>query len=245
MRSRDPLSRDSRRTVGADYARAAELPTRDALRRRVAYPGSGGTVYIPRPIWEETLEWMRHYGQHASEGLVFWGGVTEGRGSATVTCLVAPNHAAMGGTVKLPPELSRALVRSHRDLDLKLVAQVHSHGGAWVGHSGGDDEHAASFHDGYLSLVVPDFGAGVTRPDECGVHEFRKDLGGFVRLDNAEVQRRLCLEPVLVVLQDGPAPPEPLEMEREPWYRRWWNGWRRRLSTNGSRKPSAGSSARR
>jgi hypothetical protein len=245
MRSPNYLQKDSRRAIGAAYARTEDISTRHAIRRRVPYPGSGGIVYVPQPIWEETLEWIRHYGRHASEGLVFWGGVTDGIGSATVTCLVAPNHAAMGGTVKLLPELSRALVRSHRHLDLKLLAQVHSHDGKWVDHSAGDDEHAASFHDGFLSLVVPDFGSGVTRPNECGVHEFRRDLGRFERLVNAEIQRRLHLEPMFVVLQDGPAPSEPQVKEKDPWYRRWLNGWRRRPSTSGSRKPSAGSSAPR
>lgn len=56
------------------------------------------------------------------------------------------------------------------------VAQVHSHGSDWVGHSPTDDDRAYSQRAGAVSIVVPFH--GTTRPDvvDCGVH-VRTDAG--------------------------------------------------------------------
>jgi hypothetical protein len=76
-----------------------------------------------------------------------------------------------------------------------LIAQLHSHRGR-AGHSLGDDAWATSYHEGFLSIVVPRFGAGVSVPVDCAVLEYRS--GEFVELARDEVARRIRVEPEIV-----------------------------------------------
>jgi hypothetical protein len=93
------------------------------------------------------------------------------------------------------PEEARWLLQTLRARDEKLIAQLHSH--RWLaGHSPGDDTWATSFHEGFLSIVVPHFGAGVSLPVDCAVLEYRS--GQFIGLARAEVARRIQVYPETV-----------------------------------------------
>src|SRR5204862_8073148 len=109
-----------------------------------------------------------------------------------VTGLYRRNHAPQGDRVVVAPEEARWLLRTLRARDEKLVGQLHSHRGL-AGHSPGDDVWATSFHEGFLSIVVPRFGAGVTAPVDCAVLEYRD--GRFVPLGRDEVEQRIRLYP--------------------------------------------------
>lgn len=156
-------------------------------RRRAPYPGTGAPVVVPAEIWTRSVEELRSYAASRSEALVFWGGVVVSA-SVQVTGLYLLRHEAQGGRVRVTPEESRWLLRRLRQRDEKLIAQVHSHPGQAF-HSHGDDERAASFHAGYLSIVAPDFAVPVREIGECEVFESTGDC--FRRLGAAEVRARL------------------------------------------------------
>jgi len=158
-------------------------------RRSIPYPGSGNQVYIPVSVWDQTLEALRYYGKFRSEGLVYWGGIIGGQQESLVTSLLRLNHSPQGGHVRPTEQEMRHLIRTLRERDEKLIAQVHSHPGAAF-HSDGDDANATSYHDGFLSLVIPKYGQGVTSLAECAIYEFR---GEFEHLSNQEVSDRFCL----------------------------------------------------
>jgi hypothetical protein len=88
----------------------------------------------------------------------------------------------------------RALLRALRQRDEKLVAQIHSHPGEAF-HSFGDSQHATSYHPGFISIVLPNFGKGVHSLLDCAVFEFRS---GFEALTHEEIVARFVIQPQIV-----------------------------------------------
>jgi hypothetical protein len=193
-------------------------------RRSVSYPGPGSRFYLPTVIWEGSLQALRRYGGYGSEGLVLWGGVIGGAGDTLVTSLLLLNHPPQGAAVRPTPEAMRAVLRSLSSRDEKLVAQVHSHPDAAF-HSLGDSQRPASFHHGYISIVVPRFGQNTRSLADCAVYEYRE---GFVALVQREVNDRFVVqEQVVHVLPWRHAAPR-----RGPW-----NGLNRILSIIAPKRP--------
>jgi proteasome lid subunit RPN8/RPN11 len=72
------------------------------------------------------------------------------------------------------------------DSNLQLLAQVHSHPGYFVGHSGGDIEGALMPYEGFISIVVPNYAAeGLLPFVKLGVHRF--ECGAFSQLSDEEI----------------------------------------------------------
>jgi proteasome lid subunit RPN8/RPN11 len=165
-------------------------------RRAVPYPGIGSRFYLPRILWENTLDAIRKYGQRDSEGLVYWGGVIGAAGETLVTSLILLNHIPQGGRVQPTADEMRALLRALRARDEKLVAQIHSHEGQAF-HSLGDSQRATSYHPGYVSIVIPWFGQGVRELSDCAVYEFR---GEFEALSREEIAGRFIVHDQVVAL---------------------------------------------
>jgi hypothetical protein len=191
--------------------------------RATPYPSPGYPVRIPDTIWEAALETMRAYatlgvselGEPGSEALVYLGGVVAGN-EMLVTSLCRLNHAPQGDRVVVTREESRWLLQTLRARDEKLVGQLHSHRGL-AGHSPGDDAWATSFHEGFLSIVVPCFGADVAALTQCAVLEYRG--GAFVSLERSEVGQRIRV--AAAIADHGPhRPPIAVRREhREGWWR--------------------------
>ena len=165
-------------------------------RRSVRYPGSGSRFYIPEPIWEETLNAIRRYGIFDSEGLVYWGGIVGATSETLVTSVLILNHLPQGGRVKPTRKEMRNLLRELRRRDEKLVAQIHSHKYSAF-HSLGDNQNATSYHQGFVSLVAPNFGRGVTMPWDCAIYEFE---GEFRPLSSREIRERFKVQKLVVTL---------------------------------------------
>lgn len=161
--------------------------------RAMPYPGPGAKITIPSEVWQRTLETIHRFGDDGAEALVFWGGVVVGR-DLHVTGLYVPSHRPQGARVRLTSEEARWLLRGLRDRDEKLLAQVHSHP-ELAFHSAGDEDRAASFHRGYVSIVVPWYGADIRLFKECAVLEF--DGTEFVELEKDEIRERLRILPLV------------------------------------------------
>lgn len=173
---------------------------RVASRRSIPYPEPGVPVYVPKELWQASLDELRRYATARSEALVFWGGITCG-GQIQVTGLYVLGHSAQGSTVKMTPDETRWLLRELRRRDEKLVAQFHSHPGQAY-HSWGDDARAASFHEGLLSIVAPHYALNAKFPADCAVHEYSG--GAFHLLEPAAVAERLHLQPWTTRLRATP-----------------------------------------
>jgi hypothetical protein len=186
--------------------------------RSVPYPPPGYPVRIGDLIWTGCLETVRAYarlgaerGRRGSEALVYIGGVVAGA-EVIVTGLYRLHHEPQGDRVVVMPEEARWLLATLRGRDEKLVAQLHSHRG-FAGHSHGDDAWATSFHEGFLSIVVPRFGAGVAAPVDCAVLEYRG--GEFVELTRDEVARRIRIDPEIP--ERVPPPVTSAPVKEAPW----------------------------
>lgn len=200
--------------------------TMTTVRRSVPYPGVGSRFYLPLLIWNNTIEALHYYRQYRSEALVYWGGAIGGAGETLVTSLIKLNHIPQGGCVRPKPDEMRALLRTLRARDEKLVAQIHSHPGEAF-HSWGDSQHATSFHLGFISIVLPDFGDGVTTLSDCAVYEFR---GEFVALSPSEIADRFLVHDLVVELAPCVVKTEAdMRMSR-------WSGLSRKLRSIGFKK---------
>jgi hypothetical protein len=82
---------------------------------------------------------------------------------------------------------------------IQRLAQLHTHGGSFIGHSCTDDSSAYSQRVGSVSVVVPRH--AVRRPAlrDCGVH-VREKLG-WRRLSRSEITGIFTIVPTLVRLQ--------------------------------------------
>ncbi len=181
-------------------------------RRAAAYPPAGYVLRLPTVIWEAALAIMRAYatrgaselGEPGSEALVYLAGVVAAA-ELIVTGLYCLDHAPQGDRVVVTPDEARWLLKTLRARDEKLVGQLHSHRSV-AGHSPGDDAWATSFHGGFLSIVVPHFGIGVSVPGECAVLEYRG--GRFVELSDEEIASRVRQYPQIAERKDRAATDE-------------------------------------
>ena len=80
---------------------------------------------------------------------------------------------------------------------LEFIAQVHSHPGTYADHSTGDSQGALMPFEGFVSVVVPNYGRSAIWPlCRCGVHRF--EGGKFRRLSLDEVDQMFHVVPFLV-----------------------------------------------
>lgn len=185
-------------------------------RRAIPYPGAGSRFYISTSIWEQTLLVITRYRAHYSEGLVFWGGIIGATGEVYATTLYIPNHSPQGARARPDVPSMRKMVRSLHARDEKLVAQIHSHPDQAF-HSFGDDENAASYHEGYISIVIPRYGQGIKELNRCGIFEF--DGNSFQKLSNVETKNRFVIQEQVVFLAPW----------KEPIRNKRWKELRRKL----------------
>jgi proteasome lid subunit RPN8/RPN11 len=200
------------------------MPELVRKRRSAPYPGCGATVSVPAEIWDRTLRILGRYGELASEGLVYWGGVVSA-GDLQVTGLYAPDHEPQGAAVRLTSQESRWLVRRLCARDEKLIAQVHSHPGEAF-HSPGDDQHATSFHAGFYSIVVPQCARQVHKISSCAVFEF--DGREFRALEPEDIGQRIKM--LALVEERGNNASERSESTRPSWISTIASSLKRKLS---------------
>jgi hypothetical protein len=124
---------------------------------------------------------------------VFWGGIICADGSAQVSGLYCIDHEPQGWRVGVTQAESRWLLRCLSERDEKLLAQMHSHPREAF-HSEGDNDHATSFHTGYISIVAPNFASRTRKPSHCAVYEYRDER--FERLTEIEVESRIIVHAI-------------------------------------------------
>lgn len=111
-------------------------------------------ITVSSGVVAATLDTLRTCGGGRRECLVYW---TASHGSDAVAAVVHPLHrASRGGVVVDGAWATRFFVVLAQE-GMSAIAQVHSHPGAYVGHSLTDDEHALVSSAGYVSIVIPHF----------------------------------------------------------------------------------------
>src|SRR5437764_899322 len=93
------------------------------------------------------------------EGICFLFGNTDGK---TATCILAvrPNAQTTPGSFHVSASEMAKLVSIATDLRLQIVGQVHTHP-MKAAHSDGDEDGANIRFEGFISIVVPNYGAAL------------------------------------------------------------------------------------
>jgi hypothetical protein len=170
-------------------------PLREQPRRALPEGRLRGNFLVAEAAWQAAERLLPTYrgpdGDH--EGIVF----LFGRRLDSVTLIttsVAPDaeHGSRG--VLCREEHVLAAVRAARESGVALVAQLHSHPGAWTEHSEGDDSLVLMPYEGMLSFVAPRYGHFGLRPvHSLGVHQFQD--GRWVLAAPQSVKEALSLVP--------------------------------------------------
>lgn len=159
-------------------------------------------VLITAGLIEATGRLLRQArtGRRRHEGIVYWAGLGVQQESIVTTC-IAPRATTTPGSFRVSFEANATVVSALCQLELVLLAQIHSHPGSFVDHSCGDDLGAFMPFEGFLSIIVPDFCRRDPWPlTTCGVHQFA--AGAFRRLTNPQIERTFRVLPSICDLRE-------------------------------------------
>lgn len=131
--------------------------------------------------------------------------------SAVVTTVSVPRATLAWGYYDISADQMSEAGKHLRRYGLQRLAQVHTHGGAWVGHSERDDLLSYSHDEGAVSIVVPFHAQWRPALLECGVHVYRD--GTWTELARHEFDEVLRLVPSVISLRRATDTARP---------RRWW-----------------------
>lgn len=162
-------------------------------RRERRVPTGVQRYHIPEAVIEETQRFLRSHGANGHEAYMLWaGGFSEHE--AYVTTCVEPEVPTRPGGVKIPTRKMTQINRALLERDQLLVAQVHSHPGQAF-HSNVDERKAVTFHEGFVSIVVPDYAStSVADLQACGVYRYH--IGqGWRQLTAEETDDMFVIEP--------------------------------------------------
>jgi len=156
-----------------------------------AYFGETDIWRVPKLAISNSLAEMAIDGRNGNEGIVLWLGRDE-HDVAEVTHLVrlrGPLVQKCPDQINIAPALFNEVADIAIENRVRLVGQVHSHGvGYSLALSPTDREYGIQA-PGYLSLVAPDYGTGITPIHDWGVHVFT-DMH-YRRLSKQEAERRI------------------------------------------------------
>lgn len=149
------------------------------------------TLLVPREVLVATWQALATTARRRVEGTVRWAGPARfaSEDIHIVTTVIVPGQIGSAGSFVVPHEAVRRMGGALRDHALMNVAQLHTHPGAWVGHSAWDDAEAYSRRDGALSIVWPQYGELLPSLEMWGVHECQD--GRWVQLFREHLARRI------------------------------------------------------
>jgi hypothetical protein len=131
-------------------------------------------LVLPASIVTESVRLLRRWRKR--ETVIYWVGEAH-PDVAVVTSVVRPRQHNTPGSFHVSSEANADIVVWLCAHQLKLLAQLHTHPGSYVGHSDGDDLGASLAFLGFYSIVVPHYGrSGILPLKQCGVHVFQNSF---------------------------------------------------------------------
>jgi len=126
-------------------------------RRSIPIPDTIGRIFLPLSVLQATDGVMRRCGRERRECYVWWGGYFLPNGSAQIVTALWPDVPTKYGHIHLSHEHLVVLHERLRELDLVLVAELHTHPPGAGGQNDVDAANAVASYRGFISIVVPDF----------------------------------------------------------------------------------------
>lgn len=119
------------------------------------------------------------------EGIVYLIGQTDGA-TSLLAAVVRPRAATTRGSFHVDATAMRPVVEAASAAGLQVVGQLHTHPKEAF-HSPGDEAGALIRFNGFVSIVLPDYGARLPRFDGAAVYMFSSAARRFVQLGPADV----------------------------------------------------------
>ena len=123
--------------------------------------------------------------QKGHEGIAYLYGRTDGYTTVAVGA-IRPNAITTKGSFSVTSVEMARLVREIRSRGLQLISQLHTHPGQAY-HSDGDVEGLKLVCDGYVSVVLPNYGALLPTLQGAVFYVYRRGQG-FQELDAASIK---------------------------------------------------------
>lgn len=114
------------------------------------------------------------------EGIVYLLGQTDGHASLIVTAY-RPQASTNRGSFHVVETAMRPVVEAASTTGLQVVGQLHTHPGDAY-HSAGDETGALIRFNGFVSIVLPDYGTRLPNFDGAALYMFSTDECRFVQL---------------------------------------------------------------
>jgi hypothetical protein len=135
-------------------------------------------IWVPRWVVDRSWALLRQDGRKGVESTVLWGGRRFGS-EAVVMSVIYPcgrDVSFSSGLIKVGVDVTGEMGRWLRSEGQRALVQVHTHPGAWTGHSPTDDEGPIVSAEGFVSVVWPHYASIPPRAvHDMGVHRL---LGG-------------------------------------------------------------------
>jgi proteasome lid subunit RPN8/RPN11 len=107
------------------------------------------------------------------EGIGYLFGLTNGA-TTVVVAAMRPEARTTPGSFNVSSVAMARVVRTASDAGLQVVGQIHTHPDQAF-HSGGDEDGARSVYDGYVSIVVPEYGRLLPSMQGAAFYFYRRD----------------------------------------------------------------------
>lgn len=107
------------------------------------------------------------------EGIAYLLGLTNGISTVVVDAIRPESHTTIGSFSVSSVAMAR-VVRAASNAGLQVVGQIHTHPRAAF-HSDGDDDGARIAYDGYISIVVPNYGRDLPSFRGAAVYFYRNN----------------------------------------------------------------------
>ncbi len=118
------------------------------------------------------------------EGIAYLFGQTDGA-TTIVVGAIRPDASTTMGSFNVTSVAMARVVRAATDAGLQVVGQIHTHPGQAY-HSDGDEDGARIVYDGYVSIVVPEYGRRLPSFDGATIYFYRG--GAFSELTGKAVK---------------------------------------------------------
>jgi len=133
-------------------------------------------VRITPRRWDALIKELRNRGRGTRESGAFLlasAGDHRARTVARVVYFDDVDPTCLTGTITIQSSGFAALSTICNEHGLRVIADVHTHPGAWVEQSDIDQANPMIATRGHVAVIVPNFASEAVRAADCGVHVYR------------------------------------------------------------------------
>jgi proteasome lid subunit RPN8/RPN11 len=140
-----------------------------------AFSGRTARLRLGRKQWQEMISELaeRGAGERESGAFLIASRLGDGKTIKKVAYLDDLDPNCLIGGIHFHREGYAKLSALCNDVNGRVIADVHTHPGSWVGQSATDQSNPMISRPGHIALVVPRYAEGRCLPEGVGFHEYR------------------------------------------------------------------------